>query len=103
MFYAVSIFLRSSQPVGSETLLQETIRLVEASSCDAAVDAAGDLAKSLESRYENADGNEVTWTVEEVDEPQEILDPLQNGTELLARTLTLTERRAMKTRYTETP
>lgn len=102
MFFAVSIFLRSSQPVGDDVLLEETIRLVEAASYEAAVSASEQLARSLESSYRNALGSRTEWTVEEIEEPQEIVDSLSHGAELCSRTLTLAEREASKRRYPDT-
>jgi len=102
MFFSVSIFLRSSQPVGDEVLLEETIRLVEAQSYEDAISAAELLAKSLEISYRNALGSSTAWTVEEIEEPQEIVDSLSHGAELCSRTLTLSEREALKRKHPNT-
>jgi hypothetical protein len=85
MWFAVPIYLRSSEPVEGEVLLQETIHLVEAESEEGAMLKARALGDKLEHRYINVIGEEVCWSLDEIGEPWELLDNLGDGAEVYSR------------------
>ncbi len=85
MWFTVPIYLRSSEPVDGEVLIQEVIHLIDADSDDEARSKALLAAKRLELTYKNVTGKDVIWSVESVGEPYELMDELKDGAEIYSR------------------
>ena len=85
MWFAIPIYLRSSEPVEGEVLLQETIHLIKAESEEGAMLKARTLANELEHKYVNVLGKEVQWSVDEIGQAWELLDDLRDGAEVYSR------------------
>jgi hypothetical protein len=85
MWFTVTIYLRSSEPVDGSVLVEEAVHLIEAASDDEARSKALLVAKRLEHRYANVAGKDVVWSVESVGEPYELMDGLKDGAEVYSR------------------
>jgi len=95
MWFTVPIYLRSSEPLDDDVLLEEAIHLFEAMSDEEAMAKAKLLAQKLEHRYANVYGKEVAWTLESIGEPWKLLDDLKDGAEIYSRFLSDEEKRAI--------
>ena len=96
MWFAVPIYLRSSEPVDGEVLLQETIHLVEAESEEEAMQKARALVNKLEHQYNNVIGKEVRWSLDEIGDLWELLDDLSDGAEVYSRFINDETRNALR-------
>ena len=85
MWFAVPIYLRCSESVEGEILFQETTHLIEADSEESAMLKSRTLVSKLEHKYVNVLGKEVWWVLDEIGEPWELLDDLNDGAELYSR------------------
>lgn len=95
-WFAIPIYMRSSEPVGGDRLLEEAIHLFRAASEAQAVKKAERLAKSLEQKYPNVYGKQVAWSLDEIGEPWELTGKLQDGAEVFPRFMTETARNALR-------
>jgi hypothetical protein len=85
MWFTVPVYLRSSEPVDGESLIEELFYLFEAPSEKEAESKALLAAKGLEQTYANIAGKEVVWTLESVGQPYELDGDLKDGSEIYSR------------------
>jgi len=99
MWFTVTIYLRCSELVEGESLLQETIHLIKAESEEEAMLKSQSLGNKLEHKYVNVNRKEVLWALVGINKPQELLDKLTDGAEVYSRFISEEVWKSLRDKY----